>query len=234
MKCSRATASSASSKADVESEKADLSVSGPKTAPPAFSSRAGRLTPHLRSLHNVVKDIFMEMEIKQDEDDEEITECLQTFAREDPREVDRAALNLHLLDTNIIRLQQALSKISASDNEPDVTTDVSKKSHITYKSGVFLQRSDTMNSTASTASSVEVPSGLVREQDHMSDLERFDGHWDHLGDFGGFVSGMGRGPNRTTPCPKWCYHCRTCTKCNPNARAHVEDWSDDVNSSDSI
>eukprot|EP00961_Rhodomonas_salina_P252200 3409529-Rhodomonas_salina.1 len=66
MKCARATACSASSKADVESKKAELSVSGPKTAPPAFSSRAGRLTPHLRSIHNNVKDIFMEMEIQQD------------------------------------------------------------------------------------------------------------------------------------------------------------------------
>eukprot|EP00961_Rhodomonas_salina_P157636 2122070-Rhodomonas_salina.1 len=56
-----------------------------------------------------------------------------------------------------------------------------------------------MNSTASTASSVEVPSCLVREQDHMSNLEHFDSHWDHLSDLGGFVSGMGRGPNRTTP-----------------------------------
>eukprot|EP00961_Rhodomonas_salina_P070823 951219-Rhodomonas_salina.1 len=61
-----------------------------------------------------------------------------------------------------------------------------------------------MNSTASlaTASSVEVASSLVCEQDHMSYLKRFDCHWNHLGDFGGFVSGMGRGPNCTTPCPK--------------------------------
>ena len=206
-----------------------------------FSCLAGRLGVHVKTLHQLVLIMCAELEVELEQDEEEI-DALQSYVdgRDEAADFDRAAMNLLLLDLNISRLQEAANKIDGWDNDPDsvegdvVNADTQEAGTVGEKKQ--LRRSDTMNSQASSVEQkmrVAALKGEVWSQ--IDELELHEGHWDHLGDFSGFVSGMGRGPNRRLPCPLWCLHCQLCRQCNPNAVDSPSQISDEgLDSSDEV
>eukprot|EP00961_Rhodomonas_salina_P124745 1681129-Rhodomonas_salina.1 len=159
---------------------------------------AGRVAAHLHNLTKNVKDICQEFKIELDEDEEEIEALTSYYKGGNPVEHDRAAYNMYLLDLNVMRLQQAEAKVEHTDNEPD--GEQPAEVNLVTMARVAKANSDAQQERLAILK--------LEALSTMDDIELHDGHWDHLRDFNVFVSGLGRGPNRRLPCPKWCYHCR--------------------------